>query len=52
MNDFLTFASGFLEKLWKKTEDQMHGALLAVDAGTVGALASGDPAPSSSPIPP
>jgi hypothetical protein len=35
VNDFLTFASGFLEKLWKKTEDQMRGALLAVDAGTV-----------------
>jgi hypothetical protein len=35
VDDFLTFASGFLEKLWKKTEDQMHDALLAVDAGTV-----------------
>lgn len=35
VDDFLTFASGFLEKLWKKTEDKMHDALLAVDAGTV-----------------
>ncbi len=35
VDDFLLFASGFLEKLWKKTEDKMHDALLAVDAGTV-----------------
>jgi hypothetical protein len=35
VDDFLTFASGFLERLWKKTEDQMHDALLAVDNGTV-----------------
>jgi hypothetical protein len=35
VDDYLTFASGFLEKLWKKTEDKMHDALLAVDAGTV-----------------
>jgi hypothetical protein len=27
VDDFLTFASGFLEKLWKKTEDKMHDAL-------------------------
>jgi hypothetical protein len=35
VDDFFIFASGFLEKLWKKTEDKMHEALLAVDAGTV-----------------
>lgn len=35
VDEFLTFASGFLEKLWKKTEDQMHDALLAVDTGTI-----------------
>src|ERR1022692_3561658 len=35
VDDFIIFASAFLENRWKKTEDKLHDALQAVDAGTV-----------------
>lgn len=33
--DFIAFASGSAEQLWKETEDKLHDALAAVDNGTV-----------------
>jgi hypothetical protein len=33
--DFITFASGSAERLWKETEDKLHDALAAVDNGTL-----------------
>jgi hypothetical protein len=33
--DFIAFASGSAERLWKETEDKLHDALAAVDNGTL-----------------
>ena len=33
--DFIAFASGSAERLWKQTEDKLHDALAAVDNGTL-----------------
>lgn len=35
VDDFVAWASASAERLWKETEDQLPGALAALDAGTV-----------------
>jgi hypothetical protein len=35
IENFVLYASASAERLWKETEDKLHGALAAVDAGTL-----------------
>ena len=37
--DFISYASGSAERLWKQTEDRLHDALAALDSGTLPASA-------------
>jgi len=37
--DFISYASGSAERLWKQTEDRLHDALAALDSGTLSASA-------------
>src|SRR5690242_2932077 len=37
--DFISYASGSAERLWKQTEDRLHDALAALDNGTLPASA-------------